>query len=320
MTMKRVIAIVGATGAQGGSLARAILADPDSLFAVRAITRNPSSDAAQALAAHGAEIVQADLDDVRSLERAFAGAYGVFAITNFWEHFSAEKEKAQAANLAKASKNAGVQHVIWSTLEDTRDRLPIDDERMPVLQDSYNVPHFDAKGEADQYFRDEGVPTTFLMTSYYWENFIYFGTGPQPGPDGVLALTMPMGDAKLPGIAVDDIGKIAYAIFKRGDEYIGQTVAIAGEQLTGEEMAAAMSEALGQKVIYNAVPADVYRNFGFDGADEMGNMYQYKRDFNDSFCGVRDMERVHLLNPEMQTFAQWLESNAKRIPLKPVAA
>jgi uncharacterized protein YbjT (DUF2867 family) len=320
MNSDKVIAIVGATGAQGGGLARAILSDPDSSFSVRAITRNPSSDPARALADQGAEIVQADLDDQSSLENALAGAYGVFAVTNFWEHFSAEKEKAQAANLAKASKNAGVQHVIWSTLDDTRDRLPVGDDRMPVLQDSYNVPHFDAKGEADQYFRDEGVPTTFLVTSFYWENFIYFGLGPQRGPDGVLALTMPMGDARLPGIAVDDIGKTAYAIFKRGDEYIGESVAIAGEQLTGEEMAASMGKALGEKVIYNAVPADVYRSFGFDGADELGNMFQYKRDFNDSYCGVRDMELARSLNPEMQTFEQWLEDNGERIPVEAVEA
>jgi uncharacterized protein YbjT (DUF2867 family) len=315
MSSKKVIAIVGATGAQGGGLARAILDDPDSAFAVRAITRNPGSDAAQALAARGAEVVQADLDDVESLTQAFAGCYGAFCITNFWEHFSADKEKVQAANQAAAAKAAGVQHVIWSTLEDTRERLPVTDDRMPVLQGAYNVPHFDAKGEADQYFRDQGVPTTFLATAFYWENFIYFGAGPQRGPDGVLALTMPMGDAKLPGIAVEDIGKIAYRIFQEGDRYIGETVGIAGEHLSGAEMAAALSRALGQEVRYNAVPADMYRSFGFDGADEMGNMYQYKRDFNESYLAARDLDRARMLNPDLQSFEQWLAKNADRIPV-----
>jgi len=320
MSTKKTIAVVGATGAQGGGLARAILNDPDGPFAVRALTRNPASDAAQALARHGADVVQADLDDVESLKQAFAGCYGAFCITNFWEHFSAEKEKAQAANLAEAAKDAGLQHVIWSTLEDTRDRLPIDDDRMPVLQDAYNVPHFDAKGEADQYFSDQGVPTTFLVTSFYWENFIYFAAGPQRGPDGVLALTMPMGRAKLPGIAVEDIGKAAYGLFKRGDTYIGKTVGIAGEHLTGEAMAAAMSKALGQEVRYNDVPADVYRSFGFDGADEMGNMYQYKRDFNESYCAARDVKQARALNPDLQTFEAWLAKNKARIPLEPGGA
>ena len=120
MADKKIIAVVGATGAQGGGLVRAILADRNGEFRVRALTRNPDSDKARALAAAGAELVRADLDDQASLERAFAGAHGVFALTNFWEHFSPEKELAQAGNQARAAKAAGVHHVIWSTLEDTR--------------------------------------------------------------------------------------------------------------------------------------------------------------------------------------------------------
>lgn len=315
MAQKKTIAIVGATGAQGGGLARAILTDPDSPFAARALTRNPQSDNAKELSRLGAEIVEADLDDLESLKRAFQGAYGAFCVTNFWEHFSPEKEKAQAENMAKVAKEADLKHVIWSTLEDTRAWLPVSDERMPVLQDKYNVPHFDAKGEANRYFTDLGVPTTFLVTSFYWENFIHFGAGPQRGPDGVLALTMPMGDAKLPSIAVEDIGKVAYALFKRGDDYIGKTVGIAGEHLSGEEMAAALSEALGEEVRYNDVPADVYRGFGFEGADEMGNMYQFKRDFNEAYLSNRDLDEVRVLNPSLQDFKTWLAQNKGRIPL-----
>ena len=101
-------------------MVRAILADPNGGFAARAITRDPNKDKAKALAAKGAEVVKADLDDVESLKKAFAGAYGVYCVTNFWEHFSAEKEKAQAKNIAEAARAAGVKHVIWSTLEDTR--------------------------------------------------------------------------------------------------------------------------------------------------------------------------------------------------------
>ena len=169
MSDRNVIAVVGSTGAQGGGLARAILADPDGGFGVRALTRDPDKDQAQALAAAGAEVVQADLDDEASLERAFAGAYGAFCVTNFWEHYSAEKEIEQARNQAAAAKAAGLQHVIWSTLEDTRDFIPVDDERMPTLQERFKVPHFDAKHEAHQAFSDAGVPTTFLHTAFYWE-------------------------------------------------------------------------------------------------------------------------------------------------------
>ena len=315
MPNEKVIAIVGATGAQGGGLARAILDDPGGGFRVRALTRNPESDAARALKQQGADVVQADLDDAESLKRAFDGAHGAFAVTNFWEHFSAEKEKAQARNIAEAAAAAGVKHVVWSTLEDTRGQLPVEDDRMPVLQGEYNVPHFDAKGEANRYFTERGVPTTFLVTSFYWENFIHFGAGPQRGEDGTLALTMPMGDAKLPGIAVGDIGKVAYAIFKGGDSFIGETVGIAGEHLTGEELAAAMSEALGEEVRYQDVPADVYRSFPFDGADEMGNMYQFKRDFNDAYCAARDLGETRRLNPDLQTFRGWLAEHAEQIPV-----
>ncbi len=315
MTDTRIIAVVGATGAQGGGLVRAILNDPEGGFAVRALTRNPDSDKAQALAADGVEVVEADLDDVESLKRAFAGAYGAYCVTNFWELFSAEKEKAQAKNLAEAAKVAGLQHVIWSTFTDTRDRLPITDERMPVLQESYNIPHFDAKGEANEYFSEAGVPTTFLVTSFYWENFISFGAGPQRGEDGVLALTMPMGDKPLPGVAAEDIGKTAYGIFKAGDAYIGRTVGVAGEHVTGAAMAKAMTDALGEEVRYQDVPADTYRSFGFDGADEMGNMFQYKRDFSEFYVGRRDIEEARRLNPELQTLRQWLDENAKAIPV-----
>jgi uncharacterized protein YbjT (DUF2867 family) len=316
MADKKIIAAIGATGAQGGGLVRAIIADKDSSFAPRAITRNVNSEKAKALAATGVEVVAADADDQASLERAFAGAYGAFCVTNYWEHFSPERELAQAGNMARAAKAAGLQHVIWSTLEDTRKWMPLDDNRMPTLMGKYKVPHFDAKGEADQIFRDVGVPTTFLLTSFYWDNLIYFGAGPKRGPDGTLAITFPMDGEKLPSIAVEDIGKCAYGIFKRGREFIGKTVAIAGEHLSGEEMAAALTRALGQEVRYNAVPPEVYRSFGFPGADDMGNMFQFKRDFNDYFCGVRDVELARELNPELQTFDQWLARHKDQIPLE----
>jgi uncharacterized protein YbjT (DUF2867 family) len=315
MPEKKIIAIVGATGAQGGALVRAMLADKSGPFAARALTRKPQADKARALAAEGVEVVAADLDDPATLGPAFAGAYGAFCVTNFWEHFSAERELAQATNMAKATKAAALEHVIWSTLEDTRKWVPLSDDRMPTLGGKYKVPHFDAKGEADQVFRELGVPTTFLLTSFYWENFIYFGAGPQRMPDGTLAIIMPMDDKKLPGIAVDDIGKCAYAIFKRGREFIGKTVAIAGQHLTGAEMAAGLTRALGREVRYNAITADAYRGLGFPGADDMGNMFQYNRDFSDYFAGVRDLAFTRSLDPELQTFEQWLARHKDEIPV-----
>ena len=314
MEQKKIIAIVGATGAQGGGLVRAILADADGEFAVRAITRNAGSDKAMALAAMGADVVTADVDDVASLEKAFEGAYGAFCVTAFWEHFSPEKETRQAMNMAEAAKAAGVKHVVWSTLEDTRKWMSLDDDRMPTLQEKYKVPHFDAKGEANQYFADLGVPTTIFNTSFYWDNIIHFGMHPKPGTDGTLDFVLPMGDAKLPGIAAEDIGKSAYGIFKAGPEYIGKTVSIAGEHLSGAEMAAALGQVLGRAVRHQDVPFEVYRGFGFPGADDMGNMFQFKHDFENDFRAPRSIASSRQLNPELKTFAAWLEENKDRIP------
>jgi len=315
MKHKPLIAVIGATGAQGGGLARAILDDPDSPFAVRAITRHADSEKALALAAKGAEVVTADLDDEASLERAFHGVHGAYFVTNFWEHFSPEREDSQARNLAQAARTAGIHHAIWSTLEDTRNWVPLDDPRMPTLMGHYKVPHFDAKGAANAHFIAAGVPTTFLLTSFYWDNLIHFGMGPKPGPDGVLALTLPIGDARLPGIAVEDIGRCAYGILRRGDEFIGKTIGIAGEFLTGAQMAQGLVEALGQPVQYHAVTPDQYRAFDFPGADDLGNMFQFNRDFERDFCAARDPALARELNPRLQTYAQWLAANARRIPL-----
>lgn len=315
MAERKIIAVLGATGAQGGGLVRAILDEPKGGFAVRAVTREVNSDKAKALAKAGAEVVSASVDDVESLKKAFHGAYGAYCVTFFWDHFSPEKEMAQARNLAQAAQQAKLQHVVWSTLEDTRKWVPLSDDRMPTLQGNYKVPHFDGKGASDKMFTEAGVPTTFLLTSFYWDNFINFGMGPKSGPDGKLAITLPMGDKKLPGIAAEDIGKAAYGIFKKGSEFIGKTVGIAGEHLTGAQMAASFSKALGKEVVYNSVPPEVYRSFGFPGADDLGNMFQFKRDFEEYFCGARDLAFTRSLNPKLQTFDQWLAQNKSRIPL-----
>jgi uncharacterized protein YbjT (DUF2867 family) len=316
MSEKKIIAVLGATGAQGGGLVRAILSDPNSIFKVRAITRDINSDKAINLAKLGAEVFSADMDNLDSLKKAFNGVYGVFCVTNFWEHYSPEKEIAEVNNVARAAKDAGVKHAIWSTLEDTRKWVPLNDNRMPTLKDKYKVPHFDGKGEANHFFMDYGVPTTFLLTAFYWDNLIYFGMGPKKGPDGKYSLTIPMGNKKLPGIASEDIGKCAYGIFKKGSDYIGKTVGIAGEHPTGARMAEVLSKVLGKEIQYNNVPFDVYRGFGFPGADDLGNMFQFKHDFEDYFCGIRKLDESKSLNPSLQSFETWAVNNKDRIPLE----
>jgi uncharacterized protein YbjT (DUF2867 family) len=320
MSDRKVIAVLGATGAQGGGLVRAILNDPNGGFAARVLTRDVNSAKAKEFARLGAEVVAADVDNPESLKKAFQGAYGAYCVTFFWAHFSPEKEMAEAKAMAEAAKAAGLRHVIWSTLEDTRKWVPLSDNRMPTLQGKYKVPHFDSKGESDHFFTDAGVPTTFLLTSFYWDNFIQFGMGPKKGPDGKLAITLPMGDKKLPGIASEDIGKCAYGLFKKGNEFIGKTVAISGENLTGTQMAAAFTEVLGKEVCYNSVPPDVYRGFDFPGAEDLGNMFQFKRDFEEYFCGVRNPIFARSLNPSLQDFKTWLTQNKNAIPLEDAAA
>ena len=157
------------------------------------------------------------------------------------------------------------------------------------------------------------MPTTFLLTSY-WDNLVHFGLGPKRGADGVLALVLPTGDEKLPGIAAEDIGRCAYGIFKAGPDLAGKTIGIAGEHLTGEEMARALGRALGEEVRYAEVSPETYRGLGFPGADDLGNMFQFKRDFNADYCRARDPEAARRLNPSLQSFDAWLARNGDRIP------
>jgi uncharacterized protein YbjT (DUF2867 family) len=308
---KRTIAVMGSTGAQGGGLVRALLRQRDAQ--VRAITRKPTGDAARALADAGCQLVAADLDDAASLTRAFEGADAAFCVTNFWEHFSPDKELTQAKNLADAARATKLKHVVWSTLEDTRERVPLEDERMPTLQGRYKVPHFDAKGEANRFFAD--LPTTFLYTSFFWDNLIYFGMGPKREADGTVGFVLPMESAKLPGIAAEDIGKCAAGIFAHGGDWVGKSVGIAGEHLTGAEMAQALTQSLGEKVVHRAVSPATYRSFGFPGADDLGNMFQYKQEFEREFRAARDVSISRALNPELKSFADFLAANKGRIAI-----
>jgi uncharacterized protein YbjT (DUF2867 family) len=314
--MARIITVFGATGAQGGGLARAILSDPQQRFRLRAVTRKPDSAAARALAGQGAEVVVADLDDAASVRRALVGAHGAFCVTNFWEHFSPDKEIAQAHTMAQAARDAGVRHVVWSTLEDTRTLVPPGSGRMPLLMGKYNVPHFDGKGEANAAFIDRGVPTTLLYTSFYWDNLVHFGMQPQRGADGVLGFVLPMDGAKLPGIAAADTGPCAFGIFARGDEMIGKSIGIAGEQLTGAQMAEQLALALGESVKHIALSPAQYAALGFPGADDLANMFQFKRDFEHLYCGSRSVDCTRQLFPAAQTFAQWLAGHAAQMPIQ----
>src|SRR5690349_15442603 len=307
MQATRIIAVVGATGTQGGSVARAILNDRDRSFALRALTRRPNGEHAQALARQGADVVYADINDLDSVERAFAGAYGAYCMTDFWGGSGdPERERIQGSTMAEAARCAGLQHVIWSTLEDTRRYVPLSDSRMPTLLGKYKVPHFDGKGEADEAFVRHGVPTTFFLTSFYWENFIRFpGMGLRRTLDGDLVLAMPMADKKLPGIGVDDLGLCALGIYRQACS-VGQRIGVAGEHLTCAEIASKLARALGRTVRYTDVDPAEFGTWDFPAASELSNMLQFKRDFQEVFCTPRSVERSRQLNPSLQTFDAWL--------------
>jgi uncharacterized protein YbjT (DUF2867 family) len=316
MSEKRVIAVTGATGAQGGGLVRAIVADRQGSFVARAVTRKPESETARALAALGVEVVAGDFDDPPSLDRAFAGAYGAFCVTNFWEHLSVDREGVQATALARASRRAGLEHVLWSTLEDTRKWVPLDDSRLPTLQGRYKVPHFDSKGQVDRVFAEEAAPTTYLLAAFYWDNFIHFGMGPRQSPDGDLVLAIPLGGARLPGIAAADIGKCALGLFRRGAGTVGQRFGVAGENLSGAEMAAAFERALGRKVGFHDIPFDVFRASGIPGAEDIANMFEFQAILGDEFLRNRDPEISRSLSPELLSFDAWLAANAGQVPIQ----
>lgn len=315
MSGKKIIAVVGATGAQGGGLVRAIAEDRDGPFAARAITRHPDSEKAQALAALGVEVVAGDADDPAGLDQAFAGAHGAYCVTNFWEHFSVEREVTQATNMARATRRAGLQHVVWSTLEDTRKWIPLADDRLPTLQGKYKVPHFDGKGSVDAVFAREAAPTTYLLAAAYWDNFVHFGMGPRKTADGTLVLAMPLGGAKLPGIAAEDIGRCALGMFRHRTATIGKRIGVAGQILTGPEMADAMARALGKPVVFVDVPFDAYRALGFPGSDDLGNMFQFQAILGEEFLRSRDPVFSRVLNPALLDFDAWLATNASRMPI-----
>lgn len=301
----KTILVIGATGAQGGGLVRALQARGQ--FAVRALTRNPDGEKGKALKASGVEVVAGDLNDVASLMSAMDGVYGVFAVTNFWEVVSTEIEKQQAQNIATACREMHIQHIVWSTLEDTRTYIPEDYSAMPMMHDIYRVPHLDCKNEANAYFKD--LPTTYLITSYFWDNLINFGMAPKPNEDGVYQFVMPMADKPLAAHASEDIGKAVAPMFEQPARFIGETVGIQTEALTCDEMCQIMAEEFGLNVQYVPVDADTYRAFPFPGADEIGNNFQYFCDFNADFMALRSAELMAELNPDAMDFRTYVQRN-----------
>lgn len=286
------ILVTGATGAQGGSVARHLL--EHGRFAVRGITRNPDSPAAQALRQRGAEVVQADLADSPRLREVMKGCYGVYGVTNFWEHFEGERE--HGFSLVDAVAATGVRHFVFSTLPSvsqlTRGELP--------------VPHFDIKAEMEQYARSLRLPTTFVHLAYYFDNFLAW-FAPRRVEDGTYRFSFPQGDTPLAGIGAEDVGGVVAVIFEQPEEFLGKTLYLVGDYLLPDEYAATMSRVTGRPVSYAHIPREDFAALGFPGAQDVANMFEYYRKLVPD--RTPDLERTRELYPQVQTFETWLRNH-----------
>lgn len=290
--MNKTILVVGATGAQGGSVARNLLAR--GRYAVRALTRNTVSHAAQELRALGAEVVQGDLDDVASLRAALEGCYGAFGVTNFWEHF--QKEETQGRNLVQAVADAKIQHFVFSTLP------PVAKATGGALRS----PHFDLKAEHEELARSLGIPSTFVHVPFYYENFLSFFP-PRPAGDGTYQFGFPQGDTPLAAMSVQDVGRIVAALFEEPEKYLGRTLKLAGDELPAATYADVMSRRTGAAIRYAYVPRETFAALGFPGAEDLADMFEFYRLHIPS--RKNDIETCRAIAPELQSFEEWASRN-----------
>ncbi|HEX7153753.1 MAG TPA: NmrA/HSCARG family protein [Thermoanaerobaculia bacterium] len=294
--MKKTILVFGATGGQGGSVARQLLAR--GRFAVRAFTRNANSPAAQALRDAGAEVAEGNLDDRASIRAALEGVYGVFAVTNFWEHFAKEAEHGR--NIINAVAGSNVEHFILSSLP------PIEKETNGALKS----PHFDIKAEHEEYAKSLGIPSTFIHVPFYYENFLHFFP-PRPAGDGTYQFGFPQGDTPLAAMSVEDVGLIVAPIFENPEQYLGKVVKLAGDELPAATYAEAMTRHSGTEVRYAYVPRETFAALGFPGAEDLADMFEYYRLHIPS--RKQDIETCRALAPELQSFETWLGRNEDRL-------
>jgi uncharacterized protein YbjT (DUF2867 family) len=273
-----IITVSGATGRQGGAVARHLLADG---WHVRALTRDPSSPAAQVLAAGGAEVVQGNLDDRASLDRALVGVHGVFSVQNFWlPGIGFDGEVRQGKALADAAAGAGVRHFVYSSVGGA-DR-------------NSGLAHFESKWLVEQHVRESGLPYTVFRPVYFMENLHSPWNAPK---DGVLALGYTP-EVPVQMIAVDDIGAFAALAFARPEQYLGTATEIAGDSLTMPQVAETWSRVTGEPVRYLQAPLEQIRSRNPENA----RMVEWMNE-----RGYRaDIPALRRLYPGLHTFEAWL--------------
>jgi uncharacterized protein YbjT (DUF2867 family) len=290
----KIILVTGATGLQGGSVARHLLGS--ARYSVRALTRDRSSQPARVLAAAGAKLVQGDLGDSDSLTRAMDGCYGAFGVTDFWEH--QEEEYHHGKNLADAAAAAGIEHLVLSTLPS-----------VAKVDPSLDVPHFETKARVERYARELGIPVTFVHVAFYYENFLSYFV-PRRQDDNTFVFGFPQGDTPLAAVAVEDLGGLVEGIFKDRERFAGTTVGAVGDDRPPAAYAEIMSRVLGERVSYNHIPREVFAAFDFPGADDLANMFEFNRLHVPGRQGDLDLSRK--LYPKMRSFDSWMEANVGR--------
>ncbi|MBN3293480.1 NMRL1 protein, partial [Polypterus senegalus] len=290
--MKKLITVFGATGAQGKSVVQALLSDGS--FKVRAVTRDPTKAVAQKMVSQGVEVVKGDFDKEGDIKAAMQGAYGCFFVTNFIEHQQKALEVKQGQTAANVAKALGIKHFIYSSLQN------VNRETGGKLQ----VPHFDGKGEVEEYLRDIGVPSTCLRLPAYFENFLSFFKPHNVPNKNVYTVAIPMGDVPLDGMAVEDFGPVVVSVLKHPNEYIGKDITLSTDLLTVDEYCAILSECLGKNIQNAKMSVEDYEKLGFPMAEELANMFRYYM-----MRPKRDIPLTMKLNPKAKNFKQWVTDN-----------
>ncbi len=290
---RNLIAVVGATGQQGGAVVRALQADKQ--FKVRALTRNPARHRELA-----DEVVQADLNRPETLGAAFAGAHGVFLVTNVWEGGADEAEQATAA--VRAAKDAGVKHFIWSTLPDVES----------IGGGKFHVPHFTGKAKADRIVKEAGFANhTFVIAPFYYQNLIG-ALAPQKQADGSAGWALPL-DPTVRSIHMGDIaelGDIVAGAFANPDQAgHGEYLPLVGDFMSFNEIIDTLNQQ-GHNFAYTQVPKEVFAGF-FPGAAEIAEMFSYFQAH--TYLGSDSRDRIALANKiagrQPSKFSAWARGN-----------
>jgi uncharacterized protein YbjT (DUF2867 family) len=286
--MMRTILVTGATGAQGGSVARHLLADGG--WRIRGLTRSPESEPARALAAAGVEIIQGDLDDRGSIVRALEGCEGLYAVTNFWEHF--DREADHGRNIVDAAAEAGTPDIVFSSLPDVSG----------ITEGELSVPHFDLKAQVERYSRAKLPQAAYLHIAFYYDNFATFFP-PRRQEDGTYVVGFPQGDTSLAGVGAEDVGGVVLGMLQDLDRFRGDVAWAVGDDIPAARYAEIMSSVLDLPIVYRHVPRETFAALGFPGADDLAQMFDFYRRYVPS--RKAEVEQSRELYPAIQDFETW---------------